>query len=343
MTIESYCLVEHYDYICKSIPQPFSIHCDQVEGVESVAEEYIIKTKQHEYSVSTAAIRKLVDALGIKIKLLSYITDEVNVIDLVLPALNKLFKNYADCFVFYARSDDPLTIIDLNVNGEKGEEGTKYEKGPSPWLVQVEDSPELFTCFSQFRSKYCIDSATDGDILVKSDDIMSNANQVVMNLFKPIKDANLQPMLQFSSKFSNMDGFQNINVSLHEPSTGINITFPMNYADHDRTFDELWKKAMHLLEKTDLNDYIFAEMNELAASSDTPNSIKKFINDLNNESTVNMNQPINQILADISGVAANMKPGKKKSFMKSMGNLIAFCLVAKHSCCSQCGHLEINK
>lgn len=344
MSIDSYSLVEHFDYICKSIPQPFGISNESVKCIEETLDhEYIIKTNNNkEYSLSHSSIKKLVDALGIKIKLLSCVADESNVIHLIMPALNQLFKCYADCFVFYADKDDPFCIIDVNVNNERGDEGTKYEFGPSPWRIKISDNPTSFTCFTCFRTLYDIDSSSDGDsILVKADEIYKGS-QVTMSLFKNVEGAAFQPLLTFNSKFSNMSGFINVHPALIDLATGITITFPMNYASNEVSFKELWKKAMHLLNTTDQNDFIFREINELQNSNDTPNSIKNFIQQLMMDSLINLNQPIRQILDDSALQMNNMKPAKRKAFAKNIGNLIAYSLVAKHACCEHCGHLEIH-
>lgn len=343
MSIDSYSLTEHFEYICNSIPQPFGITCESVDHIEETPDhDYVIKLNTNkEYSLSNTSIKKLVDALGIKIKLLWCIADESNVIHLIMPALNQLFKCYADCFVFYAANDDPLHIIDVNVNSAKGDEGSKYEFGPSPWPLSISEHPKSFTCFTGFRTQYCIDSESNDDVLVKADEICKGS-QVTMNLFKNVEGAAFQPVLTFNSKFSNMSGFSNIHPALIDLSTGITITFPMNYASDESTFDDLWKSAMHLLTSTDQNDFIFREINELQNSNDTPNNIKNFIQQLTMDNLVNLNQPIRQILDDANTQMNSMKPAKRKAFSKNIGNLIAYSLVAKHACCEHCGHLEIR-
>ena len=347
MTIDSYGFIEHFDYMKNYIPQPFIIKSDDVVNLiksnsEPGNDEYSIVTKTKNYSLTKNSIKKLVDALGVKIKLLSAVCDEADVIDLVLPAVNKLFKCFADCFVFYATSDEALTIIDLNVNTDKGTEGTKYENGPSPWKIDIRKHPSSFTCFADFKNTYAIDSESDGDLLVKADELMSHGN-VIMNLFKTVPGSNLQPMLTFSSKFSNMNGFSEIHPTLFDESSGIYITFPMNYAkDEGATFDDLWKKVIHLYESVDLNDYIFREVNELASSKDTPNVVQNFITDILVNSTLNINQPIKNILEEAVTVSANLKGSKKRKLLKQLGLLIAFSICMKHDGCEHCGHLDIH-
>ena len=347
MSIDSYGFIEHFDYMRNYIPQPFIIKSeDVVDLVKNVSEpghdEYSIVTKSKNYTLSKSSVKKLVDALGVKIKLLSAVCEEADVIDLVLPAVNKLFKCFADCFVFYATSDDALTIIDLNVNMEKGPEGTRYENGPSPWKIDIKKFPSSYTCFADFKNVYAIDSTTDGDLLVKSDELLSHG-KVTMNLFKTIPGTNLQPMLTFSSMFSNMNGFSDIHPTLYDTTSGIYITFPMNYAkDEDATFNDLWKKVVHLYESVDLNDYIFREVNELASSKDTPGVVKNFISDILVNSTININQPIKNVLEEAVTVSASLKGGKKKKFMRQLGLLIAFAIVMRHSGCEHCGHLEVS-
>lgn len=346
MSIESYGLIEHFDYMCNYVPQPFIINSEDVVNLiksNSGAgnDEYSIVTKNKNYSLSKSSIKKLVDALGVKIKLLSAVCDEADVIDLVLPAVNKLFKCFADCFVFYSTAADALTIIDVNVNSEKGPENSKYENGPSPWQFDVVKSPSAYTCFADFKNKYSLDDE-DYDVLVKADDLMVKDN-VVMNLFKSVPGAIMQPMLTFSSRFSNMSGFTEIHPALYDETSGICITFPMNYAkDEGASFSDLWRKVIHLYENVDVNDYIFREINELASSSDTPTFVRNFISTILVENTLNINQPIKNILSDAVTLMANLKPSKKKKFANQLGSLIAFSLCMKHSGCEHCGHLEIK-
>lgn len=345
MSIDSFGFNEHFDYMKNCIPQPFLIKSDDVVSLEydSDLQDYVIKTKRFKYTVARGVLKKLVDALGVKVKLLAAAADdEADVIDLVLPAVNKLFKCFADCFVFYSRSDDNLTIIDLNVNAVKGEEGTKYENGPSPWKIDVNKSPSSFTCFADFKGKFCIDD-NDSNILVKADDILSNKVLVIMNLFKVVPDSLLQPMLTMCSKFSNMNGFTEIHPMLYDTMTNIEITFPMNYgnAHADTPFETLWGKALHVLESTDLNDYIFREISELEASDDTPTSVKNFISSILIDSIINVNQPIRAILDEAVTVSAQMKAGKKKKFLKQLGGLIGWCICMKHRGCESCGHIHI--
>lgn len=343
MPVESFGFIEHFDYMKNYVPQPFYIHSKDVLSFEkhAVEDEYLIKTARGNYLLSKSSLKKMVDALGIKIRLLNAVCEETDVLDLVLPILNKLFKCFADCFVFYAKADDSFTIIDLNVNSEKGDEGTKYENGPSPWKLDIVHNA-AFTCFADFKDKYCIDDSCT-DLLVKADDLMSGTS-VMMNLFKTVTGAisQIQPMLTFSSKFSNMNGFTEIHPMLYDPDTKVCISFPMNYAKIEgASFDDLWKKAMHVYETADLNDYIFKEVNELAASSETPSFVQNFITDVLINSTINLNQPIKNILTESTTVTADMKPAKKKKFLKQLGALIAFALCMKHTGCEHCGHLPL--
>lgn len=353
--IDSYSLVEHFDYMKNYIPQPFFINNDDVKEIvksdNELDEDYIIKTSKYNYTLSKASLKKLVDALGVKYKLLSAVCSETNVLEYVLPIVNKLFKCFADCFVFYANSDDVLTIIDLNVNTEKGDEGTKYENGPSPWLDEAKKDSSLFTCFSGFMNKLEI-TPNDTDILVVADDIMSSATNVSFSMFKSISGAVLQPMLIFSSKFSNLDGFSEIHPAMYDDETGITISFPTNYAKvksentsgevNSYSFSYLWdNRAKKIQEHTDVNDYIFTEINELQVSSDSPNSVKKFIQDIVSDNILNLNQPIRNILNDAKSASDEMKPSKRNKFKKQIGSLIGWCITMKHSGCSSCGHLTV--
>jgi hypothetical protein len=347
MTIENYGFIEHFDYMKNYIPQPFIIKSEDVVNLiknasEPGHDEYSIVTKTKNYTLSKASVKKLVDALGVKIKLLSTVCEEADVIDLVLPAVDKLFKCFADCFVFYATHDDALTIIDLNVNMEKGTEGTRYENGPSPWKIDIKKSPSSYTCFTDFKDRYSIDNKVDSNLLVKADELFSHG-KVTMNLFKEVTGANLQPMLTFNSWFSNMNGFSEIHPTLYDPTSGVYITFPMNYAkDEGATFDDLWRKVTHIYETFDLDDYIFREVNELAASKDTPPMVQNFITDILVNSTININQPIKDILNEAITLSASFKPAKKKKFMKNLGLLIAFSICMKHDGCEHCGSLHIK-
>jgi len=344
MSIDSFSLVEHFDYMKRSIPQPFFIENKDVKeivkGDSELEYDYIIKTTGHNYTLSKASLKKLVDALGVKFKLLFAVCDEVNVLDLVLPIVNKLFKCYADCFVFYAKSDDALTIIDLNINNTKGEEGTRYEDGPSPWPNDVKTKPELFTCFADFMNKYEITN-DDTDIQVTADSTFDN--KINMNLFKPVKGSNLQLMLSFTGKYSNMDGFNEIHPSLYDEDTGITITFPMNYVSKDNqiSFSDMNTKLNHLHSTFDVNDYIFRDLNALEASDDTPSSIKSVISNIITDSIINMNQPIKDILTECDTLARDMKPAKAKKFKSQIGNIIGWCSLMKHSSCSNCGHIHM--
>lgn len=341
MSIESYNLVEHFDYMTKYIPQPFYINSNDVKEFKHVDDEYIIVTNRHSYTLTKGAAKKLVDSLGIKIKLFSSDShEETDVIEQIMPAVNKLFKCFADCFVFYAGSDDTFTITDLNVNESKGAEGTKYENGPSPWKLDITDKYNVFTCFTHFLENYVIEH--DDNILVKADDIMSSPSIVSIKLFKTVSDSVLQPMLSFNSKFSNMSGFSDIHPVLYDVNTDIYIVFPMNYSKSESdTFESLWKKVSHLNESTDLNDYIFREINELAASKETPSAIKNFISTILVENTLNINQPVNAILTEANTLASNLKPSKVKKFKKQLGQLIGYCMMSKHHSCHECGHMDL--
>ena len=95
MSLESIGLVEHFDFIKKVIPQPFVLKCEDVVSLtlNPETEMYVVKTKQESYEIAKNTLKKLVDALGVKVKLLSSVSDsEADVYDLILPALNKLFK-----------------------------------------------------------------------------------------------------------------------------------------------------------------------------------------------------------------------------------------------------------
>lgn len=346
MNIESYSLVEHFDYMKKYIPQPFNISSDSVVSVCKAPDDednYIIKTTKGNYCLSRLSLKKLSDSLGVKVKLLSAVCDEVDVIDLALPIINKLFKCFADCFVFYATSEDAFTIIDLNVNNEKGEEGTKYENGPSPWKFDSNTDNSFFTCFADFLSTLDI-KPSDTEIQVMADDIMSSNYNVTVNLFIPVGNAVLQPMISFSGKFSDMDGFSHIHTALYDPVTKVSISFPMNYAKLDGpSFNTLWKKALHLYECTDLKDYISREISELGASDDTPKSVRKFISDLTTDSELNLNQSIEDIITEANTLASGMRPSKANKFKKALGSLIGWCIIAKHTGCEHCGHIHVEE
>lgn len=343
MSIECFELVEHFDYIKNYVPQPFYISSDSVKEFMINDDGYFIVANNRKYSLNRQTAKKLVDSLGIKIKLF---TDngnsESNVVEQVLPAINKLFKCFADCFVFYASNEDPLEIIDLNVNNMKGSEGTKYENGPSPWKFDLKHNASVFTCFNNFLTTYCINK--DDQVMVKADDIMSSPVNVSMYLFKVVHDTTLQPMLSFNSKFSNMNGFADIHPVLYDSSTDIYITFPMNYVkslDQD-IFDDMWnKKLTHLSQTTDLNDYIFREVNELAASNEAPTSVKNFISALLVDSTLNLNQPIGTILTEAHNLSTQMKPAKAKKFKKQLGVVLGYCLCQRHMSCAKCGHMDL--
>ena len=341
MTIDSYSLTEHFDFMKNCIPQPFFITSEEIKELVEENDEYYIKTNSKSYILAKAALKKLVDALGIKLKLLSTVCSESNVIELAMPIINKLLKCYADCFVFYANSDDALTIIDLNVNNEKGEEGTKYENGPSPWPEEAKKDLANFTCFTGFNTTLEIDD--NSNIMVVAEDIMQSANSVSFNLFKASVGSVLQPMLEFSSKFSNLEGFTCIHPAMYDDETGITISFPTNYYSKNspQSFNDLWKKVESVQAHTDINDYIFNEIAELKISADTPSSVVKFIEELSNNSIINLNQPIKNILIDANSVSSGMKQSKKIRFKKQIGSLIGWCVIMKHSGCSSCGHMSV--
>ena len=59
MPLESYSLVEHFDFMCKYIPQPFAIKSADVKSFEkdtSADGSYIIKTNNNAYSLSNIFI-----------------------------------------------------------------------------------------------------------------------------------------------------------------------------------------------------------------------------------------------------------------------------------------------
>lgn len=344
MSIEGFSLIEHFDYMKRSIPQPFYIPSNSVKeivkGDSGLDCDYVIKTTNNNYSLSRNSLKKLVDALGVKFKLLFAVCDEVNVLDLALPIVNKLFKCYSDCFVFYAKSDDALTIIDLNVNNVKGEEGTLYADGPSPWTVDINKNADELTCFANFMYKYGITNE-DSDIQVKADSVFDT--KVSMNLFKPVSGSKFQPMLSFAGKYSNIDGFSEIHPVLYDEDTKISIAFPMNYAskDNQMSYSDMNVKLNHVHSTFDVNDYIFREMNELVASDDTPNSVKATISNIVVDSVINMNQPIKDILTECDTLARDMKPAKAKKFKSQIGNLIGWCVLMKHKGCSNCGHIHV--
>lgn len=344
MSVEGFSLIEHFDYMKRSIPQPFLIPSSEVNEIVRASDgldcDYIIKTSKHDYSLSRNSLKKLVDSLGVKYKLLSAVCDETNVIELVLPIVNKLFKCYSDCFVFYASADEALVIIDLNVNSVKGEEGTRYEDGPSPWQIDINKNADEFTCFANFMDKYSL-TENDTSVLVKSDSVFGT--KVSMNLFKPISGSYFQPMLSFVGKFSNMGGFTEIHPALYDETTDIVVQFPMNYVGKDTqmTFSEMMSKLYHIHSTFDLNDFIFREMNELIASDDAPGSVKSVISNIIVNSTINMNQSIKDILTECNTVANSMKPAKARKFKAQVGNIIGWCVLMKHVGCSNCGHIHI--
>lgn len=346
MTIESFSLVEHFDYMKKFIPQPFTIPSGIVKSFKKedtgTDVEYVIETTKGKFTLTRYSLKKLVDFLGVKVKLLNAVCDEIDVIDLAVPIINKLFKSFSDCFVFYSTNEDAMLIIDVNVNNDRGPEGTKYENGPSPWKIDVGKYPAAFTCFADFMGKYDIND--DRDILVKAEDIMSNDTNVTFKLFKNgFENERIVPMIVFNSKFSNMNGFSDINPVLYDTSSDIYISFPMNYAKHEGlTFNDFWKRVTHLYKETDLNDYISVEVNELAASNDTPGKIKNFINSILTDGVISINQSIKDILNEALSVTTNMKPSKAKKFKKALGAMIASALCMKHYGCNECGHMDLH-
>lgn len=342
MSIESYSFIEHFDYMCKFVPQPFFISGDEFLDFfyNSEEEEYMLKTTKYTYSLSSGVLKKIVDALGVKVKLLNAVSDnEVDVIDMVIPIIKKLFKCYAECFVFYARQEDPLTIIELNVNAVKGEEGTRYENSPSPWETAIKEFPSNFTCFAEFIDRWCIDNK-DYTLQVRASDLMPSGTQVSMTLFRPSNEL-VVPMLEFCSKFSNMEGFTEVHPTLYDTVSGVEIKYPMKYSYKDMNFREMYEKLMHVYETTDLNDFIFREINELAASDDAPLKIKNYIASLLTESELNLNQSVRAILDDAVNMTAQMKPNKKKKFLQQLGTLIGWCFCMKHSGCSSCGSIHL--
>lgn len=342
MAIDSFSLVEHFDFMKRYIPQPFYIKSEDVKCIKKDEDQYFIETNKWNYDIAKSAMKKLVDSLGVKIKLLDVVADEVNVIDMVMPIINKLFKSFADCFVFYAKNEEPLSIIDLNVNNQRGDEGTIYENGPSPWEIDIESQKDQFTCFINMLPALGIDE-NESDILVKADDIMPNNSQVLLNLFRST-NSNLQPMLVFTSKFSNMSGFTEIHPAIYDTATGINMVFPMNYhTDEQLTFDEMWDKTLHVHSTMDVNDYIFSELSELAISDDVPNGVKKFISDiLCGEFDLNVNQPIKDILVEANQLSESMKIKQASKFKSKLGIIIAWACMQKHKSCSSCGHITIG-
>lgn len=340
MSIESYNLIEHYDYIERRVPQPFYINSDSFVEFKKVDECYSIKTKRFEYALTNTAAKKLVSALGIKIKLFNDDSAEEScVIDQVMPAVNKLFKCFADCFVFYADNSMPLDIIDLNVNNVHGAEGTKYENGPSPWKLDIKTQADRFTCFSRFLDRYCIDDHSN--IKVKADEILTNNTNVLMCLFKDIKNPTMQPMIVFSGKSTNMNGFTDIKPAIYDVNSDVTIVFPTNYAKLDSpSFDDLWFKTMHLFESVDVNDYVSREINEIAVSNEVPSAIKSFASSLLVDGIVNINQPINLMLAECKSITTSMKPGKAKRIKQQFGMLLGWCLCMRHFGCHECGHVS---
>lgn len=348
MSIDKFSFVEHFDYMKRFIPQPFFISTNEVKEIvredDGTECNYIIKTTKHKYTLSRASLNKLVDALGVKSKLLYAVCDETDVLDLVLPIVNKLFKCYSDCFVFYANPDDALSIIELNVNNVKGEEGTRYEDGPSPWKIDIAKHPEMFTCFASFLEKMQI-SESDKDIYVRADETMPIAPKVVFSLFKEISGARMQPMLTLSSKFSNMNGFSEIYISAYDDQSKFTISFPMNLMkieSDDTSFSSFWNKAIKFSEHINLDGYIFSEINELASSNETPTSVKNFISDIMINSDLNLNQPIKNILEDSVNLISQMRENKAKKFKRQLGSLIGYAICMKHIGCTTCGHMDMH-
>ena len=82
MTIDSFSLVEHFDFMKRYIPQPFYIKSEDVKCIKKDEDQYFIETNKWNYDITKSAMKKLVDSLGVKIKLLDVVADEVNVIDM---------------------------------------------------------------------------------------------------------------------------------------------------------------------------------------------------------------------------------------------------------------------
>ena len=342
--VDSFSLVEHFDYLTKYIPQPFYIQSDKViclkRGTVDEDSEYLIETSDGNYTLTKGTLKKLVDNLGIKVKLLSSACEDVDVYDLVMPALNKLFKCYADCFVFYATAEDARCIIDLNINKDAGAEGTRYESGPSPWGVDVSKDPSFFTCFNDFLDRYII-SHSDTSVRVKADADFLVGMNVNIHLFKDVGSMRIQPMLSFSGKCTAMGGFTEIHPVLFDTETGISIVFPQNYVKKkDPTFDDLWGSVMHLCNHTDLNDYVFRAINEIAVSDETPSAIKNFISSILTESTLNLNQPTADILSECVSLTREMRSAKANKFKKNLGAVIGYAILSMSLACKDCGHMN---
>ena len=63
MSIEGFSLVEHFDYMKRSIPQPFFIPTNEVKEIIKADSEldydYLIKTTKHNYTLSKNSLRKM--------------------------------------------------------------------------------------------------------------------------------------------------------------------------------------------------------------------------------------------------------------------------------------------
>lgn len=345
--VEGYNLNEHFDYMKNYIPQPFFINTNDFKSIVVLEDEcFYIYTTKNKYELTTASIKRLASGLGMKMSLLSTVAEEIEVFNLSLPILNKLFSYFADCFVFYTAADDPLTIIDVNVNNKKGDEGTIYRLGPRPWEDYTKENLANFTCFASFKKTY--DISNDLAIYVKAEDIMSSNTQVSLKLFKVDDEfATLQPMLVFSGKFSDINGFSNIKPVLYDISNDMYISYPLNYRERSEraeqpSFDVMWKKLLHLCKAYNENDFIYDEIIELSNSNETPNDVKSFITTLQLETPININQPISLIIAETKTFISNLKPGKANKFKKQICDLIGRCYLTKHYGCHECGHLMAN-
>ena len=132
-----------------------------------------------------------------KMTLLSTVAEDIEVLSLSLPIINKLFSCFADCFVFYADSEDALKIIDVNVNNQKGDEDTIYRFGPKPWEECNKEDLANFTCFAMFKNTYDIDDSFD--IHVKADDIMTSKTNVSLKLFKNSYEDKDKSIIEFTT------------------------------------------------------------------------------------------------------------------------------------------------
>ena len=357
--IESYSLNEQFDFIKNYIPQPFFIKKEDFINISIEGEEFYIKTNKNKYTFTAQSIKKLASGLGMKMTLLSTVAEDIEVLSLSLPIINKLFSCFADCFVFYADSEDALKIIDVNVNNQKGDEDTIYRFGPKPWEECNKEDLANFTCFAMFKNTYDIDDSFD--IHVKADDIMTSKTNVSLKLFKNSyedkddkdnKDKNIiefttvQPMLVFNSKFSNMNGFANIKPVLYDVYNDLYIAYPLNYRDNGKddsqsSFESMWKELLKVYFHYDENAFIYDEIQELNNSNETPANVKSFINKISEETPINTNQPVCLFIAEAKSFASNLKPKAAEKFLAQIGDLIGRCFLAKHYGCHECGHLKV--